>query len=78
MDERPENPWINNTVGPPIWSTARIRRRPGTVSIERIADAAPENVVTQDSGGATTLRDTMVFQNLASTAHELAGPMTIT
>ncbi|KAF2672428.1 cytochrome P450 [Microthyrium microscopicum] len=28
---RPENPWLNNTIGPPVFSTLRIRRRPGTV-----------------------------------------------
>lgn len=24
---RPENPWLNNSIGPPIWSKLRIRRR---------------------------------------------------
>jgi hypothetical protein len=27
---RPENKWLNNTIGPPIFDSIRIRRRPGT------------------------------------------------
>lgn len=25
--ERPPNPWLNNSIGPPIWSKLRVRRR---------------------------------------------------
>ncbi|KAF2097882.1 cytochrome P450 [Rhizodiscina lignyota] len=32
MAERPENPWLNNTVGPPIWEKMRVRRRAETVA----------------------------------------------
>lgn len=28
IDERPPNPWLNNSVGPPIWEKMRVRRRP--------------------------------------------------
>jgi len=28
LSVRPTNPWLNDTIGPPIWSTMRVRRRP--------------------------------------------------
>jgi hypothetical protein len=30
LSVRPTNPWLNDTIGPPIWSTMRVRRRPST------------------------------------------------
>jgi hypothetical protein len=27
IDKRPENVWFNNLIGPPMWSTLRVRRR---------------------------------------------------
>lgn len=27
LNVKPENPWLNNTIGPPIWSKVRVRRR---------------------------------------------------
>lgn len=27
ITERPPNPWLNNSIGPPIWSKLRVRRR---------------------------------------------------
>lgn len=27
LDERPGNPWLNNTIGPPVGATVRVRRR---------------------------------------------------
>jgi len=27
LDARPENPWLNNSIGPPMWAKVRVRRR---------------------------------------------------
>lgn len=27
LNVKPANPWSNNTIGPPIWSKVRVRRR---------------------------------------------------
>jgi len=27
IKERPANPWLNNTIGPPVNATIRVRRR---------------------------------------------------
>lgn len=29
VERRPENRWLNNTIGPPMWETLRVRRRQG-------------------------------------------------
>jgi len=81
--ERPPNPWLNNSIGPPIWSKIRIRRRLETVA-NTMAREAPQ-LSPQELSSAmpvkevrSTLRmDTRVLQSIASNAHELASPMKI-
>ena len=81
---RAVNQWINNTIGPPIWETLRVRRRPEG---ER---STPDNLVLshlsnsdgyeskiarsyprKNSITATCFLDTMSRQNLTGGVHEL-------
>lgn len=32
IQERPSNPWLNNTIGPPIGAMVKVRRRKGVVA----------------------------------------------
>ena len=27
LEKRPDNPWLNNTIGPPVGATMKVRRR---------------------------------------------------
>jgi hypothetical protein len=82
MEQRPENPWLNNTIGPPMWSTIRVRRRLNTtmtpVSVQTITKPSPPMALsTKEVRRVPNLMDTKVLQNFASSAHELASPLTL-
>ncbi|KAK3068494.1 hypothetical protein LTS18_000643 [Coniosporium uncinatum] len=53
IDERPQNPWLNNSIGPPMWAKLRIRRR-GRLDAESgpEADAANTAVAVVDADAA--------------------------
>ena len=46
ITERPANPWLNNTVGPPMWSKLRIRRRPFSANVA-VAPVVQTEVVSE-------------------------------
>jgi hypothetical protein len=80
VDIRPENPWLNNTIGPPMWSTIRVRRRRNTgetLLTEETVKIPSPLAPTKDPRRVPTLLDPRVLQNLASSAREYAGPLTL-
>jgi hypothetical protein len=81
IPERPQNPWINNTVGPPIWSKVRIRRRPDPsnppFSPESTEISKPTFLLGMETRRPSTFLDARVLQSFASSAHELASPMKV-
>jgi hypothetical protein len=40
IDKRPENVWFNNLIGPPMWSTLRVRRRTAKPDSETLSTVA--------------------------------------
>lgn len=86
--ERPPNPWLNNSIGPPIWSKLRVRRRPEiNASVPVRVDspmmepqpdslAGPLFTVTREPSIAATLLDSKVMHSLVG-AHELLPPIKV-
>jgi hypothetical protein len=82
IEQRPENPWLNNTIGPPMWSTIRVRRRLNTTKIthgQQVTTKLSPTMAppTKESRCVPNLIDTSFLQSFASSAHELASPLTL-
>jgi hypothetical protein len=90
ISARPTNPWLNNTIGPPIWESLRVRRRPGTVTEaadvaiagheETPAPLQKDSVIqtTTESLRSTGLLEAKALQTLTGSLHELGkGPLVV-
>jgi len=76
IDERPQNPWLNNSIGPPMWAKLRIRRR-GRLDAEigPEADAANTAVAVVDADAAAACSSEKSSSPLSPSSEEGAPEM---
>jgi hypothetical protein len=68
IESRPVNHWLNNTIGPPVTSTLRVRRRADTAGAVQVPVAvAATRDRDRDRAGVVEMLESKARQKLAST-----------